>query len=316
MHLLDIKPARFLASLLFPQPEPSASLSGGTNPLSSLEARFFQENGYLARSGALPPEICSAMVDVAWKLYPPTFRRDQPATWKGKVKDCLSERTLRQRKGRLKFRECIRPEKWMLHRIRSEPSLSLTASALLGSGREPFIPYLRGIYPVFPGAFSPFKKPRPHLDGHPFVLGMLLYLEDVLPGGGGFHVWPGSHLELRHAFQHAAGPERRPSYHRSLYGYALKHAAQEITGPAGTVIFWHHRLAHAAGLNRSNRIRHALLADYRTADMDELMQSPVPEDPWSGWAFQTHPDPAALTAGAGIAESVHSRSFSVLDPTA
>jgi ectoine hydroxylase-related dioxygenase (phytanoyl-CoA dioxygenase family) len=36
----------------------------------------------------------------------------------------------------------------------------------------------------------------------------------------------------------------------------------EIVAPRGSVVFWHHRLAHAAGIKRSQQIRHAVLADY------------------------------------------------------
>jgi|GEM_PF-510168 len=285
MHLYDLKLFRYFASLRFPNAEPDHAEFSTVAGLSTDEAAFFRENGYLVTRNVIENQVCERMVNLIWDKFPSSFQRDRPETWQGKVKDCLCERTLKQRKGRLKFRECIRPEKWIAEAVCRNSAIESMARAILGAGRNPCIPYIRGIYPVFPGAFGRHKKPRPHTDGHPFLLGVMIYLEEVQAGGGGFHVWPGSHLAMRKGYRFSAGPGWSADYHKRLYGYALDVPAKEITGPAGTVIFWHHRLAHSAGFNRSQRIRHALLFDFRTSDLEDLMAKPVQDNPWEGWAF-------------------------------
>jgi ectoine hydroxylase-related dioxygenase (phytanoyl-CoA dioxygenase family) len=49
-------------------------------------------------------------------------------------------------------------------------------------------------------------------------------------------------------------------------------------------VFWHHRLAHAAGQNYSDHIRQAVLADFWTQDLDQLRAKPVGEDMWDDWS--------------------------------
>jgi ectoine hydroxylase-related dioxygenase (phytanoyl-CoA dioxygenase family) len=58
----------------------------------------------------------------------------------------------------------------------------------------------------------------------------------------------------------------------------------ECCGAAGDIVFWHHRLAHAAGQNYSEQIRQAVLADFWTADLDELRTKPVTVDMWEDWS--------------------------------
>ena len=58
----------------------------------------------------------------------------------------------------------------------------------------------------------------------------------------------------------------------------------ECHGKAGDIVFWHHRLAHAAGQNYSDHIRQAVLADFWTQDLDQLRAKPVGEDMWDDWS--------------------------------
>jgi ectoine hydroxylase-related dioxygenase (phytanoyl-CoA dioxygenase family) len=158
---------------------------------------------------------------------------------------------------------------------------------MIGPSRTAPLRYIRGLYPVLPcnlGSITQ-KLKGPHTDGHRFLVGTLTYLSDVAQDGGGFHVWPGSHLILRGCFKNYVGPGTTARYHRELYSFAIRTQAIEIVAPAGSTIFWHHRLAHSAGINRKNEIRHAILADFLSTDFDDLAKKPVGSDEWEHWNF-------------------------------
>lgn len=197
----------------------------------------------------------------------------------------LSERDVRARRGRLKFRDNVRREGWLYDMIGKNPCIRATVEAMLGPSRTADLPYVRGVYPIFPSKRGPFKRPRPHADHHRFLIGTLIYLSNVAPGGGGFHVWPGSHLTMRYCFENYGGGRRTRDYHRQLYLLALRNPALEVVAPAGSAIFWHHRLVHAAGINRTKQIRHAILADFLSTDFNELTARPVGSDEWRHWQF-------------------------------
>jgi hypothetical protein len=91
-------------------------------------------------------------------------------------------------------------------------------------------------------------------------------------------------------------------YHRIREGlHAGGRGGVELTGTAGTLIFWHHRLAHAAGANTGGSIRLALRADFRIADVD--VRKVPGSSMWSDWGVAvqnaalasgpTHPVPVA-----------------------
>lgn len=242
-------------------------------------------NGYLVRSGVMDPVILDRAVKYSWSQLPESFHPDQAATWKGRVTDSLCTRSIDGRKGRVKLRECVRRERWLYEMVAANPVVRATVESLIGPERTEPLRYVRGIYPIFPARIASFKRERPHTDGHHFLVGTLTYLTPVESGGGGFTVWPGSHLAMRSGFTHEAGPAWQPTYHRDLYGYALRHAPVEIVGQPGTVIFWHHRLAHAAGFNRSSKIRLALLADFHPTDIEALAATPAGSDPWAHWSI-------------------------------
>lgn len=285
MNLFDFKIGRSLAPLLFPAAQADSSAFPASLGLSDIEISFFQKNGYIVKRGVIEKDLCDQAVDETWHLLPKHFMRDSPSTWRGNVSDSLCQRGVDDRKGRVKFRECVRHNRNLYEMIDRNPEIRSTLGALLGADRVPQLPYIRGLYPVFPTRCPRYKTPRPHTDGHRFMVGTLGYLSDVEPNGGGFHVWPGSHLMLQKCFKKLAGSGWTNDYHRELYLMAKKVPAKEIVAPKGSVIFWHHRLAHAAGINRSSCIRHAVLADYPSSDYDRLKTSESGDDPWKGWNF-------------------------------
>jgi ectoine hydroxylase-related dioxygenase (phytanoyl-CoA dioxygenase family) len=56
-------------------------------------------------------------------------------------------------------------------------------------------------------------------------------------------------------------------------------------GKAGDVVFWHHRLGHSAGHNRSHAIRQAVLYDFKKRDVSERQIMATPADMWADWAI-------------------------------
>ena len=283
-HPLDYKCIRAIAPIVFPRARQETTGFQPSPGLSETERQFFCENGYLVKHSVIPAALTARAIDYCWSLLPDRFQRDRPESWRGLVEDSLCERTVAARKGRLKYRECVRRERWLYEMIDGDPCIRTTVEGLLGAGRVPPLQYIRGLYPVIPAPRTRLRVPRPHTDGHRFLVGTLTYLDDVGEGGGGFHVWPGSHLLMGRQFTTAAGAGWKDSYHRGLYQLARRSAPVEILAPRGSVIFWHHRLAHAAGINRSQAIRHALLADFYPEDYDDFCHRPVPPNPWQYWA--------------------------------
>ena len=133
--------------------------------------------------------------------------------------------------------------------------------------------HVRGVVNVMPElADAPrvASAGRCHTDGHLFSLGVVAYLDDVLPGGGSFTVWPRSHRRLFHLqpWQYSSRgldhtSPSRPAQRDEIAAIRADTYPVECHGRAGTIIFWHHRLGHAKGQNLSAangapRIRHAI----------------------------------------------------------
>ena len=157
----------------------------------------------------------------------------------------------------------------------------------------------RGVYCTLPYGNKQRTEDGCHTDGHPFQLGVVGLLDDCPADGGAFKVWPGSHRRLFPTFALRYDQPRIPYYphlpgfkgiaHSAAYLAELQRVIAEIEpveccGAAGDIVFWHHRLAHAAGQNYSEQIRQAVLADFWTADLDELRTKPVTVDMWEDWS--------------------------------
>ena len=141
------------------------------------------------------------------------------------------------------------------------------AEQLLGVGklRAPHI--TRGIYTTLPRSDEDFEPDHLHVDQHPFHLGVVGYLGDVVPNGGGFRVWPSSHQWFYYVFESQYKSERNEAYDRvrSLFE---SQPSLECTGGTGDIVFWHHRLAHMAGRNYSRHLRQAVLYDFTRSDLE------------------------------------------------
>lgn len=157
----------------------------------------------------------------------------------------------------------------------------------------------RGVYCTLPYGNKGREADGVHTDGHPFQLGVVGLIDDCPEDGGAFKVWPGSHQRLFPTFALRYDQPRVPFYphlpefkgitHSEAYLAELQRVIAdtepvECHGKAGDIVFWHHRLAHAAGQNYSDQIRQAVLADFWTQDLDQLRSKPVSADMWEDWS--------------------------------
>ncbi len=148
-------------------------------PLADEQVDFFRDNGYLVLPKVLDPELMAQTRDAWWDVAPPELKRDDPETWVGAFAD--SRYTFKYRDRSF--------ERWMIDLLYGNPELQAVAKQLLGP--ELKVPErIRGIYCVFPDTD---KQPRPahfHVDAHAFNLGVVGYVDDVPPDGGGFTSGP------------------------------------------------------------------------------------------------------------------------------
>ncbi len=123
---------------------------------------------------------------------------------------------------------------------------------------------------------------RLHIDQHIFHLSTVSYLDKVVVGGGGFRVWPGSHLWFSNIFESKYKTEPFNRYQEAKSFFETQ-PSLECTGDAGDVVFWHHRLAHMAGPNISPNLRLAVLYDFKVLSFDYTQEVPPQPDFWQAW---------------------------------
>ena len=282
--------------------------------LTSEELAFFKAQGYLIVNNVLDKKLCAEVLDLLWRELPPhvSLKRDDPESHVGPFsKEDANEDSSHLRQG---FRWRLRKVEnhALLKRLVFARNLVRIVAQFLGDGmvyqpsrditaRDPTQTYtgIRGVYGVLP--YGNFRSPRNgfHTDGHPFHLGMVAALEYIEPQGGGFRVWPGSHKRFYPTFALQYDQPRIPSYdhlpsvsgiyHPQALLDASKRVVEEIEpvdcyGPAGSVVFWHHRGGHGSGPNYTNRIRTAVLADYSRIDIDPCWVDPPHQDMWHDWS--------------------------------
>ncbi|MFB6135608.1 MAG: phytanoyl-CoA dioxygenase family protein [Halobacteriaceae archaeon] len=113
-----------------------------------------------------------------------------------------------------------------------------------------------------------------------FTVASAVYLEDVLPRGGGFTVWPGSHWRAAEYFStHAL--ETLGHAHGSHVPADLDDHF-EISGDAGTLVLWHNKLTHTGGVNRSPNVRMSAITRFSREDIDEIRRDAA-DKPFKYW---------------------------------
>ena len=252
--------------------------------LSRKNIRFFKDNGYLIRRKVLDPDLMARARDRLWDGAPPDIDRDDPESWIGTL-----EKPPDYNNTRDGCYWCYREpgnEDWMTRLLATDPSVWGMAEQLLGAGSLQTPAGIRGIYCIMPEGDVPKRPYGCHVDAHPFHLGVVGYIDRVGPNGGGFTVWPGSHKQFYYDFHSAHKMEPTEQYQADME-QVNRQPYVDCHGGPGDIVFWHHRIGHSGGYNRSRQIRKAVLYEYRKKDLYRTQEQPPPEDMWRDWSDAT-----------------------------
>lgn len=244
----------------------------------------FVWDGYIVKPVRLNQDHVRDAIDLAWSRVPERFDRNDPTTWVGEVEDDCRVAGIPKRRGRLKFRKSVRDKQWLVDMVFANPDVLSVIRQLLGEKGVPRRS-IRGIYPIFPSPTST-RTLVGAIDAHPFQVCCIIYLSDVARNGGAFTVWPGSHRIMRHAFEGKASWKIADTHDALIARVNAEINPVELTGKAGTAIFWHHRLAHTPTTNRTKNVRHALIADFIQNDWESKADLPHEDDMWADWPLE------------------------------
>ncbi len=128
------------------------------------------------------------------------------------------------------------------------------------------------------GGTGPYAVDAADVTYLPFTIAAAVYFDRVEPRGGGFTVWPGSHRVTAEYFADHTYHDYVSSDVDVLAELDLG-PPLEIVGPPGTLVLWHHNLAHGAAPNRSERIRMAGFQRIARRDISTIGESGL-ADPW------------------------------------
>ncbi|MEM7033873.1 MAG: phytanoyl-CoA dioxygenase family protein [Chloroflexota bacterium] len=249
--------------------------------LSDDDIQFFIDEGYLIKRNVLNSDLMAQARESLWANAPEKLDRDDPESWIGPFETMSDDRDSVRHGFTWKYRR-QGSEDWMIRLLAKDPSVWAMAEQLLGTGNLMEPERVRGIYCILPEGEAPERPYGFHVDRHPFHLGVVAYIDDVVPNGGGFAVLPQSHRTFYYDFHTQYTMEPTDTLKKHIWQLCQKPYV-DCHGQAGDIIFWHHRLGHSAGHNRSKNIRQAVLYDYRRRDLDDLLDSSPQPDMWRDW---------------------------------
>jgi hypothetical protein len=306
------------APITFVDPE----FANGTPTLSEEEATFFKENGFLIKRGLLDEkETFERIVDYVWENVPREIvKRDDVQTWFDAPQGLWTEEDAAKLglfgrgSWKMRSRYGIGTEPFLLDKIGNHPHMRKVVSLFIGESLKP-TERVRGIYAVFPVPPDTDGRLSPHADHTASQISAMVIVDEVPPQCGGFTVWPGSHL-IVHPFSDTVhgpvGPDHSEAYAQARDDVLRNVTPVELSGQAGDVIFWHPRLMHSGGINRSASLERPVLrlivpCDYQRDGFtffDDLVDGPgpshqwwvdtrnfredvppTPDNIWDGWAF-------------------------------
>lgn len=228
--------------------------------LTADDVAFFGANGFLLKKGLLDLQACESACDYIWKRAPSFLKKDDPTTW-------LDPQTKwTPTKGRTgssfnggaswKMHDCG-DAPWMLELYGANPRVLAHVQGLVGGEVRPPT-RTRGVYSVWPSSkhrelddAGIAAAMGPHNDGSAQVLNGMAYLDTVGERGGGFTIWPGAHRLMYYAYGHQFNPGRDPELYNALMAQVKRTITPlEICAPRGSVVFWHGRMAHSAGIHK------------------------------------------------------------------
>ena len=271
------------SSIVFEMPD----LTAPDEVVSAAEIAFFCENGFLVKTALLDPHKLEPALDRIWahllanvpvKLDSTwTLSRDDERTWKNPqwadmpphpVDGPFQGRHPIEHMRRVVKLHDLGSENYILDLLPNDPYVREVAEVIL-SGDLRVSTRIRGVYIVFPSDPTSECDGKdqgrflgPHTDQVCQQLNACGYLEDVNPRNGGFTVYPGSHKRMFRAHQYESNWSPLCSFGETLKEVAETIEPYEIVAEKGSVIFWHGRSVHSAGIHRGTDIRWALFADF------------------------------------------------------
>ena len=254
--------------------------------LTTDELRFFKRNGYLIKRKVMDPGLMAEARRRLWDDPPSSLKPDDPRTWVGPLpeSDHSPDPDNHRKEYRWQYR-LIGSEPWIIRMLATDPVIFAMAEQMLGAGELQTPDRIRGIYCTLPFGDRPRPPVGCHCDGHAFHLGVVGYIDDVAPDGGGFCVWPGSHRRFYHTFTTGYQSDTTPAQ-EGVRDQVNRDAPVDCHGKAGDIVFWHHRLGHMAGHNYTGRIRQAVLYDYKKRDLEDVQGQPPCADMWQHWSAE------------------------------
>jgi hypothetical protein len=278
-----------------------------THTLTAEQCRRFKRDGFLVLRGVLDEDLIARAREALWAAIPE--QRTEPATWferdgdhdeifhRGSSSESARRLSTVEPFERL-FRAVYpyaeqlvgeglladpdeRPAEHCLHGGHLMASRDGGASVVAHDGAiGPIVQYPRALRDPLAAPFD-YAATR-HVDGStgpyadesveylPFTIAAAVYFDEVVPRGGGFTVWPGSHrITSRYFATHSYGEYIADS--GVLDGLPLG-PAHEITGGPGTLVLWHHNIVHGAAPNHSDGIRMAGFQRIARSDIGDIGQ--------------------------------------------
>ncbi|MBI1930293.1 phytanoyl-CoA dioxygenase family protein [Candidatus Poribacteria bacterium] len=232
--------------------------------LKEHDIAFFRITGYCIQPKAVEDDLIARCREHVWANIPES--PDHPEEWpSGKH-----------------FSSYTNHDPWAqsgpLQELAKHESLVGVAKQLLG---ENLYPAKAGsILLRFPSRGEVYHPPTVgHLDntcGHSF--NTITLLDTVKPRGGGFTIWPGSHLMCHEYFKHH--DVHKPLKNGVLpwvYGTGI-----EFTGEPGDVIYIHPWMIHTVGHNVNDTLRMVAQNGFFRLTLKEDYKT-IPDDLWWFW---------------------------------
>ena len=262
--------------------------------LSATQKLEFKRNGFVTIRNAVDQDLCQKARQVVWDALP--VNKDDPESWKGRnlgsdIPDIDSTDPFEEF-ARIAFphAEALVGKGHLAPPDDPPVEVSHHAGTLVGADHDgmlsPHISYPREDEDS-DWTERASENQNAHVDGYapddrfgeninyiPLTIGVAIYFDTVQPGGGGFTVWPGSHIRLAEYFESHTYNEYVKD--QDVLSELELGVPFEISGESGDMVLWHHNLVHAAGPNISGHIRMASIGRFVIDDilnrMDEDFQ--------------------------------------------
>lgn len=249
--------------------------------LTTAQRAEFKRSGFLTLRGLVDADTLGTARAAAWSAIPyentPESLQDAPSRIENVWDDIENPDPF----GKILEQVFPYAEALVGEDVLVEPGESMQVSPRFPETDDvvgPDMPEPSDIYPHVDGYGGNYDKDEDQV--HPFSIAATVYLNDVYPRGGGFTVWPGSYWDTARFYAERDFESLGHVHQSGLPGNIGE--PFEIDGEAGTVVFWHNKLCHAGGVNRSANVRLAAISRFRRDDHREIMLDAA-DKPWKYW---------------------------------